>query len=780
MNMIELTIDGEKVEVPAGSMLMQAVQKVDKYVPHFCYHPKLSIAANCRMCLVDVEKAPKPLPACATPVSQGMVVHTSSAKAKVAQQGVMEFLLINHPLDCPICDQGGECQLQDLAVGYGTSSSRYTEEKRMVFHKNMGSLISAEEMSRCILCTRCVRFGQEVAGVMELGVLGRGEHSEITSFVGRAVESELSGNMIDVCPVGALTSKPFRYSARTWELTRRKTISAHDAVGSHLQVQSKLNQVKRVVPNEFEAINQCWISDKDRFAYEGLNIDDRLKRPMLRKAGEWVEVSWEEALVVVVDALKDIQASQKTLLVNPTATQEELFLLKKLVQHLGFEKVESRLREPSPIKTKGVPWLGTTIESIEQLDFVLVVGGFLRRDFPLLTARLRQAVKRGAKVASIYPAKDDWHMPLAHQIAVKPSQLSAVLSAIAFHVAQQKSLPMPVWAKDHPVWSADILSLTKALLTEGKKALWLGHLVTQHQKAQQIHAIASWLSEQTGMVLGVLPDAANSVGAHWLGFTSNEPVMAVSDNAKKELLGTDFLFLWNVESRDFSQGSCFVDEVNNAKFVLATALYKSQVDNLKVDVVLPIVPFTETPGTFVNLEGVSQSFEAVVPPLAQAKEGWKVLRVLGTLLNVYGTSYDSIDEIRDDLNKYLKTLPIRLDNRSDIEPTDEENSPKDSIERLAEVGIYSTDAIVRRAVSLQKTPQAKLDKVLMNTSTLTQQGLQEGSQVKVLSERDRDGVILSCAVDDKLMDGVVRIALAHFATEKVTGGSGLIELVKVS
>ncbi|MCE2985924.1 MAG: NADH-quinone oxidoreductase subunit NuoG, partial [Burkholderiales bacterium] len=287
--MVEIEIDGAKVEVPQGSMVMHAANKADIYVPHFCYHKKLSIAANCRMCLVEVEKAPKPLPACATPVTPGMVVRTKSDKAIAAQKGVMEFLLINHPLDCPICDQGGECQLQDLAVGYGGSSSRYSEEKRVVFHKNVGPLISMEEMSRCIHCTRCVRFGQEIAGVMELGMLNRGEHSEITTFVGKTVDSELSGNMIDICPVGALTSKPFRYKARTWELARRKSVSPHDSLGTNLVVQVKKDEVMRIVPLENEAINECWISDKDRFSYEALNSEARLTRPMLKQGGQWLE-----------------------------------------------------------------------------------------------------------------------------------------------------------------------------------------------------------------------------------------------------------------------------------------------------------------------------------------------------------------------------------------------------------------------------------------------------------------------------------------------------------
>ncbi len=392
--MVELTVDGNKVEVPEGSMVMHAAQKVGLYVPHFCYHKKLSIAANCRMCLVEVEKAPKALPACATPVTNGMVVHTCSEKALAAQQSVMEFLLINHPLDCPICDQGGECQLQDLAVGYGGSSSRYQEEKRVVFHKDLGPLVSAEEMSRCIHCTRCVRFGQEIAGVMELGMLGRGEHSEITTFVGRSIESELSGNMIDICPVGALTSKPFRYSARTWELARRRSVSPHDSLGANLVIQVKGDRVMRVVPFEDEAVNECWISDRDRFSYEGLNSEDRLSAPMIKGAdGKWQEASWADALQAVAQGLSRVRdsfgAGQIGALASEYATLEEYALLGRLVRALGSENIDFRLRQTDAsfdAALSGAPWLGMPIAELDNLDRVLVVGSFLRKDHPLMAS----------------------------------------------------------------------------------------------------------------------------------------------------------------------------------------------------------------------------------------------------------------------------------------------------------------------------------------------------------------------------------------------------------
>src|SRR5437870_1358135 len=421
--MLKIEVDGRPLEVPQGATVMDATNQLGVYVPHFCYHRKLSIAANCRMCLVEVEKAPKPLPACATPVTDGMKVWTQSPAAKKAQNGVMEFLLINHPLDCPICDQGGECQLQDLAVGYGPSNSRYTEEKRVVLRKELGPLVAAEEMSRCIQCTRCVRFGQEIAGKMELGMIGRGEHAEIVSFVGRAVESELSGNMIDLCPVVALTSEPFRYSARTCELSRRKSVSPHDALGSNLVVQVKQNRVMRVLPLENEAINECWLSDRDRCFYEGLNSADRLQRPMVKKASGWAEVDWHEALDFVAAGLKNQDIG---ILASPHSTLEELFLAGKL------GTADFRLRHSdfsADGKREGIPWLGMPVADLQALDRVLVIGSFLRKESPLLAHRLRQAAKRGAQIHMLHSVDDDWLMPVASRRIVPPSGIAAAIAS---------------------------------------------------------------------------------------------------------------------------------------------------------------------------------------------------------------------------------------------------------------------------------------------------------------------------------------------------------------
>ncbi len=447
--MPKVVIDGIETEVRNGATVMEAANGLGIYIPHFCYHKQLSIAANCRMCLVQVEKAPKPLPACATPVADGMKVMTRSDYARTAQDGVMEFLLINHPLDCPICDQGGECQLQDLAVGYGKSASRFTEEKRVVLNKNLGPLISTD-MTRCIHCTRCVRYGQELAGVMELGMIGRGEHAEIISFVGKTVDSELSGNMIDLCPVGALTSKPFRYTARTWELSRRKSVSPHDSLGSNLVVQVKQNRVMRVLPLENDELNQCWLSDRDRFSYEGLNSEERLTKPMIKEDGHWREVDWQVALEHVARGLSETRfkydPNEIGALASPHSTLEEMALLAKLVRAMGGDNVDHRLRQSdfsADGKRAGAPWLGMKLAELGQLDRVLLVGSFLRKDHPLLASRLRQMAKLKTKLNVLHCADDELLMPVANKLITRPGDLVAALAQVVKAVAEVKHKAAP-------------------------------------------------------------------------------------------------------------------------------------------------------------------------------------------------------------------------------------------------------------------------------------------------------------------------------------------------
>lgn len=702
--MVEIQLDGKKVEVLEGSMIMHAAEKAGTYIPHFCYHKKLSIAANCRMCLVDVEKAPKALPACATPVTQGMIVHTSSAKAVQAQQSVMEFLLINHPLDCPICDQGGECQLQDLAVGYGQGSSRYQEEKRVVLHKNVGPLISMEEMSRCIQCTRCVRFGQEVAGVMELGMINRGEHAEITTVRGDTVDSELSGNMIDICPVGALTSKPFRYSARTWELSRRKSIAAHDSSGANLIVQVKNHKVMRVLPFENEAVNECWIADRERFSYEALNGADRLTAPMVKQGGQWHEVTWQQALEYVANGFKQIKndhgADSIGALVSPHSTLEELFLAKQLVNGLGSGSIDYRLRNADFEAAQGVRWLGTFIASLSTLGQALVIGSNIRKEHPLFASRLREATKSGAQVYAFAENEYDWAMPLAKSWALPATQWLTRLSQLAAAVAAEKGLASPV----DIAAEADDAPVAKQLLAgSGVKAILLGNAVAHHARASAILRLANWLGEQIGASVGFLTEAANTVGAQWVGATPTNGGL----NAKQILDGgLKAVVLLNTEPQfDSAAGQAAVAGLQKAEMVVTLSPFKTNLEFS--DVLLPISPFTETSGSFVNAEGRLQSFHAVVKPLAETRPAWKVLRVLGNLLGVPKFDYEDSQQV---LAQCIGTdkpgfVPAALLSNA-------AGAPDAQIQEAAAAPVvasmYQLDGLVRRAPALQATKDGQL------------------------------------------------------------------------
>jgi NADH-quinone oxidoreductase subunit G len=697
--MVEIELDGQKVEVAEGSMVMHAAEKAGTYIPHFCYHKKLSIAANCRMCLVEVEKAPKPMPACATPVTQGMIVRTKSDKAIAAQKSVMEFLLINHPLDCPICDQGGECQLQDLAVGYGGSTSRYEEEKRVVFHKEVGPLISMEEMSRCIHCTRCVRFGQEVAGAMELGMSHRGEHAEIETFLGQTIDSELSGNMIDICPVGALTSKPFRYHARTWELSRRKSVAAHDSSGANLIVQVKNNQVMRVVPLENEDVNECWIADRERFSYEALNGADRLTRPMLKQGGEWKEVDWQTALEYVANGLRNIQrdhgANSIGALVSPHSTVEELYLAGTLMRGLGSDNIDHRLRHAEFGAAEGVRTLGTSIASLSTLQRVLVVGSNLRKDHPLFALRVRHAVRHGAQLNVItsqasFSHADAWAMPVVQAVLSDASGWAQALADVAAAIAAEKGVAAPAAGNA----TAHAQAIAKSLLGGERKAVLLGNAAAHAANASSLLALANWIGEQTGATVGYLTEAANTVGAQWVGA---QPQTG-GKNAGQMLSGglKAAILLNNEPEFDSAAGASAAQTLDQAEMVVTLSPFKANM--AFSDVLLPIAPFTETSGSFVNAEGRLQSFHAVVKPLAEARPAWKVLRVLANLLDIPGVAFETSQEVL--ARATAKPLVSSNASRAEVR-LDETVTPP------AVASIYQLDSIVRRSPSLQLTADAR-------------------------------------------------------------------------
>jgi NADH-quinone oxidoreductase subunit G len=697
--MVEIELDGQKVEVVEGSMVMHAAEKAGTYIPHFCYHKKLSIAANCRMCLVEVEKAPKPMPACATPVTQGMIVRTKSDKAIAAQKSVMEFLLINHPLDCPICDQGGECQLQDLAVGYGGTTSRYEEEKRVVFHKEVGPLISMEEMSRCIHCTRCVRFGQEVAGAMELGMSHRGEHAEIETFLGQTIDSELSGNMIDICPVGALTSKPFRYHARTWELSRRKSVAAHDSSGANLIVQVKNNQVMRVVPLENEEVNECWIADRDRFSYEALNSEDRLTQPMLKQGGEWKTVDWQTALEYVANGLRNIQrdhgANSIGALVSPHSTVEELYLAGALVRGLGSDNIDYRLRNAEFGAAEGVRTLGTSIASLSTLQRVLVVGSNLRKDHPLFALRVRHAVRHGAQLNVItsqadFAHADAWAMPVAQAVLADAAAWAQALADVAAAIAAEKGVTAPAAGNV----TAQAQAIAKSLLGGERKAVLLGNAAAHHANASSLLALANWIAEQTGASVGYLTEAANTVGAQWVGA---QPQTGGKHAGQMLAGGLKAAILLNTEPEfDSAAGAAAAQSLGQAEMVVTLSPFKANM--AFSDVLLPIAPFTETSGSFVNAEGRLQSFHAVVKPLAETRPAWKVLRVLANLLEIPGVAF----ETSQDVLARATAKPLAASNAvlAEIRLAGPVSAP-------AVASIYQLDSIVRRAPSLQLTADAR-------------------------------------------------------------------------
>ncbi|MDN0075954.1 NADH-quinone oxidoreductase subunit NuoG [Crenobacter sp. SG2303] len=782
--MLEIEIDGKKLTVPQGSTVMEAAHSVGTYIPHFCYHKKLSIAANCRMCLVEVEKAPKPLPACATPVTDGMKVHTHSDMAVKAQQGVMEFLLINHPLDCPICDQGGECQLQDIAVGYGGGESRYQEEKRVVVGKDMGPLVSAEEMSRCIHCTRCVRFTEEIGGFQEIGMGNRGEFSEIMPFLGKTVDSEISGNVIDLCPVGALTSKPFRYSARPWELSRRKSVAPHDGLGSNLIVQVKDHEVKRVLPLENEAINECWISDRDRFSYEALNSSARLKNPMIKFDGKWHDTDWQTALEYVVKGLKGVSTDHGKdavgVLAGAHSTTEELFLLQKLAREFGVHNIDHRLRRSdfrADAAKQGVEWLGSSIVDFAAAKSLLVIGSTLRSEQPLLTARLRQAVKKGAELNIIHSADDNLLIDVKGKLIVAPGALANAVAQVLKAVVEIKGGDTAIDLAAVTVSDA-ARAIAQSLANGETAALALGAAAQHNPAYADLVALSQEIARLTGASFGVLSVAGNSVGAELVGVLPKRGAFGASVTAganAAEMIAAPrkayVLFNTEVEA-DSYDGQAAVAAMKQAATVIAFTAFKGDGLLEYADVLLPIAPFTETAGSFVNMEGKLQSFNGVVRPLGETRPGWKVLRVLGNLLGLAGFEYTSVEEIRGELTAagdIAETLNNQL-----ASVTANVIAADAGLTRVADVPMFHVDPITRRAESLQATRHAVTPEASAHPATLAEAGIADGDSVVVKQGSGEARVI--ARADAALPQGVVRLVAAHPATVALGGLFDPIEI----
>jgi NADH-quinone oxidoreductase subunit G len=698
-NTVTITVDGVSMKARKGDMLIRATDANDVYIPRFCYHEKLPVAANCRMCLVEVEKAPKPMPACATPVAEGMVVHTRSVKAIAAQKSVMEFLLINHPLDCPICDQGGECELQDLAVGYGGDVSRYNERKRVVKDKNIGPLISTD-MTRCIHCTRCVRFGQEVAGIQELGTTSRGEHNQIGTYVERSVDHELSGNIIDLCPVGALNSKPFRYRARAWEMTQAPLVSPHDGFGANLYGHVLRGRLMRVVPRQNEAINECWIADRDRFSYEGIYSEDRLQAPRVRQAdGSWKEVEWGVALEAAVQGLKAASMARTGVLAGASSTLEEYALLAKLAAALGVANIDHRLRQldfSGDTTGAAPPSLGGRIAEVDGLGALLVVGAHLRREIPLLAHRVRKAARAGASVWFLNPTQFEHLFPVAGTIVADPVAQLAELNAL---VLAAGGIPLG----DVAAVTDQHRALVENLRSRERKAIWLGALAQRHPQFNALRAAAAALAVATGAALGILAEGGNAVGAWLAGCVPHAPGRPLGMNAGQMLSAPlDALLLWDAEPWADSLQPRALDALRNTRFVVAAMPFASPEVLAVAQVLLPIGTFAETSGTYVNLEGTWQSFAGAAQPVGQARPGWKVLRVLGNLFGHQGFEQFSSEEVREELKALIAgDTRMRPNGRNAAVAT-----MSGDID-VVDVPSYQVDPIVRRASALQQTREGR-------------------------------------------------------------------------
>tara|TARA_B100000959_G_scaffold39994_2_gene39225 strand:+ start:196 stop:2343 length:2148 start_codon:yes stop_codon:yes gene_type:complete len=707
-DLIKIEVDGKSVSAKKGQMIIEATDDHGAYVPRFCYHSKLSVAANCRMCLVEVEKAPKPLPACATPISEGMKIFTRSPYAIAAQKATMEFLLINHPLDCPICDQGGECELQDLAMGYGRGISRYNDNKRVVKDKNIGPLVSTD-MTRCIHCTRCVRFGEEITGLQELGTLQRGENMKIDTYVEKSIDHELSSNIIDLCPVGALNNKPYRYSARSWEMVQHETIAPHDCVGSNLYAHVLRGKIKRIVPRENEQINEAWISDRDRFSYEGIYSDNRLTKPKIKKNGRWSDISWEKGLNLVAEKLKAMDSQSISILASPSSTLEEFYLLSRICEQLGINNVDHRLRrtdfndqENDPL----VPWAGKSLTEIENCDQLIVIGSDVRKEVPIIGHRIRKSALKGAKVSFINEEIGDYFFDIANYL---PGDMIANLLAVI--VALKIKLPSSIQEAANAIsHKQKHKNLADLLSQKGEKLILLGHIAINHPSASALRYLASIIAKAIDADIGFITEGANSAGAYMTGILPHREIGGSGKDSTgkntQEIIEDDSgaMVLWNAEPLsdipDFG-----IKKSKNRSIIAFTSFVTPEYKSF-ADIMLPIGTFAETSGTFINCEGRWQSFLGVANPLHQARPGWKVLRVLGNLLNIDHFDYETSQAILSEIQKKLKEMPLKNNSeqfsiKNNFKLT---KSPKGSIKA---VPMYKIDSILRHSSSLQLTPEAK-------------------------------------------------------------------------
>ncbi len=781
--LIHLEIDGQSLEAEKGEMVIQVADRAGIYIPRFCYHPHLAIAANCRMCLVEVEKAPKPLPACATPVTEGMRVSTRSPRALSAQHATMEFLLINHPLDCPVCDQGGECELQDLAMGFGFDHSRFEESKRVVPDEDIGPLVSTD-MTRCIYCSRCVRFGQEIAGVQELAITGRGEHSEVRSFLGRELESELSGNIIDLCPVGALNSKPFRFAARTWEMLALPGISAHDALGSHFWAHTLRGRLMRVVPREAPERNEIWLSDRDRFSYAGLYTKDRVVAPQIRQAqGTLAQSDWEAALDAFAGRLKRTVAQtgpeSVAALLSPQCTLEEMYLFEKILGGLGIEGIDSRLfrADPRPsVCDRGEgETLGQGLAGFEAQDAFFLIGTDLRTEYPLLNWRVRRAALRGARVAVLNPVRFAANFPTVFNEPLGPWGLIAGLAAL-FKTVHPDALPEWVerWVAQSPI-APDALAALGELFAAGPRTqIVVGEWIEAHPEGSVMIGLISEIARRTGARWVHLPSGSNALGARRIAAlrrrtSPQATARALLDRPRKLycLLGVEPEYdLWDPKT-----ALCALDQ---AEDILVLASWLAPSHAVHAGVILPVAAPAETGGTYIDLEGGSQSFEALVPPLGDARPGWKVLRMLGERLGLDGFGYESRAEI---LAEIVAQSPSAGSADGYEQPVPEvPGSVRPPWYRLARRAPYGSDAYVRRSAPLQSTGLARRARtLLMHPADARKYGVPTGSLARPRASADLAPVPV--AWHDGVPQGMVWLDAATEAASGWGAAWGPLDLV---
>ena len=791
-DLVTFEVDGLVLQARKGAMLMEVTDAANIYIPRFCYHKKLSIAANCRMCLVEVEKAPKPLPACATPVMEGIKVYTRSPRAREAQAATMEFLLINHPLDCPICDQGGECELQDLAMGYGSDVSRYVEKKRVVKDKDIGPLIQTD-MTRCIHCTRCVRFGDEVAGLRELGATGRGEHMEIGTYIENAVSSEMSGNVIDLCPVGALTSKPFRYSARAWELRQKPGIAPHDAIGSNISFHIFQGRVKRVVPREHEGINEVWVSDRDRFSYEGLYSGDRLLAPRIKENGSWREVEWDTAFAFAAAGLKRAVESHGAerlgALASPAATLEELYLFQKLARALGTDNIDHRLRQldfSDDAQAPLFPWLGCAIADLERVDGALIIGSHPRKDQPIANHRLRKAAMRGGAVMVLNPIDFDFNYRIAQKLIVPPSRMVAALAGIAKALAEKPATYVAEALGGIKVTDLQ-REIAKRLRGSASGLVILGSLAVSHPQWSALRALAGFIAEASGARLGYLPEAANSAGAWLAGALPHRrsggravTVPGLAAGGMWEAGMKSFLLLGIEPELDAMRPAAALSALRQAELVVSLSGYRTPIMDEYAHVLLPIAGFAETGGTFVNAAGEWQAFDSAVSPLGEARPGWKVLRVLGNALGLSGFGFDSIEEVQTEVRDATGNAPPENRGRwlSLAETPLAGTTPANgALDLIAPVSMHRLDPLVRRAGALQRTADAGDDGLHLHPVLAQSLGLGDGARARL---RQGTAVIeLSVTLDPSVPEGAVMLSAAREPASRLGACSGPVSLMKV-